>query len=62
MFDSQEIEIPCENCKRKTSKTVRWLKANKRFTCRCGTVVNVDSSHLLGELKKVERSLGKLFK
>ena len=57
MLDGQSINIPCKNCGENTPQTVGWLKSNGKFTCACGTVINVDSSDFLREIKKVEDSL-----
>ena len=62
MFDKQSIDIPCANCGRKTSKTIGWLKTNRQMTCRCGTVLNLDTSDLRAKIKQLERQLGKLLK
>ncbi|MDM4014985.1 hypothetical protein [Roseiconus lacunae] len=56
-LSKQTIEIPCENCGRKTAKSIGWVKANKLFVCACGTNITLDASKLNGEIAKVERSL-----
>ena len=43
ILDGQEIEIPCENCKRNHKKTIAWIKRNSRISCGCGTEVNLES-------------------
>lgn len=60
LLDGQEIELPCENCRRKTKKSIRWIKANKEFTCACGTVIVLDANQLKAEIAKLERSLAGL--
>ena len=40
VLDSYTIDITCQNCQRKTPKSVGWLKTHKQFTCRCGTRVD----------------------
>ena len=57
MFDSQTIDIPCENCNRNTPKSIRWLKSNKKFTCSCGTIINLDSSDFIRQIKDIEKSI-----
>jgi hypothetical protein len=57
-LDSAEIELPCENCGRKTKKTIGWVKSNRGFTCGCGTRINIDASKFKGEIAKVEHSFG----
>jgi hypothetical protein len=59
-LDSTEIEIPCENCRRKTKKRIGWVKSNNRFTCACGTEIRLDTSQFKTEIAKVERSLSGL--
>ena len=44
ILDSDTIDITCQNCQRKTSKSVEWLKTHKQFTCRCGTRVDYFSA------------------
>ena len=46
------IDIPCENCGRKTAKSLRWLETNNEFTCACGTVINVDGKQFVRDLEK----------
>ena len=41
-LDNQSIEIPCPDCGHKTAKTVGWIKANKKFICRCGAQINLE--------------------
>ena len=62
LVDGAEIEIPCTSCDRKTKKTIRWIKANKKFTCVCGTVVGLDSAQIKSEVAKVERHVADLMK
>jgi hypothetical protein len=62
MFEKEIIEITCENCGAKTSKTISWLKSNKQLTCRCGTIINIDSSDLHKKIAVVEKRLKNLFK
>lgn len=61
-LDSQEIEIPCKNCSRKTKKSIGWIKSHKDFTCACGTHITLDASQFKSEIAKVERSLASLQK
>lgn len=59
-FDNQEIGIPCSKCGTKTNKSIGWIKGNSKFTCACGTVINLDSDQFRGEIAKVERSISNL--
>ena len=61
-LDDLEIEIPCENCGRKTKKTIRWIKSNNEFVCACGTHISLDSSDFRAKIAKIERDLGNLGK
>ena len=61
-LDSAEIEIPCSNCKRKTKKSISWIKSHSNFTCACGTKINIDARQFKSEIDKVERQLASLFK
>jgi lysyl-tRNA synthetase class I len=56
-LDKAEIEIPCEKCRRKTKKTIGWVKSNSRYKCLCGIEIKVDASQFKSEIAKVERSL-----
>lgn len=59
-FDSTEIEIPCEGCRRKTKKSIGWIKSHNKLTCSCGAEITLDTRQFKGELAKVERSLSSL--
>jgi lysyl-tRNA synthetase class I len=60
ILDSAEIEIPCENCGRKTKKSIGWIKNHSHFTCDCGTHIILDASKFKGEISKVDRAIGDL--
>ena len=52
-LDSYTIDLTCQNCQRKTPKSIGWLKTHKQFTCRCGTRVDYFSaSKVKGEIIK----------
>ena len=57
IFDNQSIPIECSNCGHKTPKTVTWLKSHKQLTCRCGTVIEIDTGNLFSELRKADKAL-----
>ena len=57
LLDKSEIEIPCENCRRKTKKTIGWIKTHNKFACACGTEITLDAKQFKTEIAKVERSL-----
>ncbi len=59
-LDSAEIEIPCENCQRKTKKTIVWIKSNKEFTCACGTTIKLEAEQFKREIAKAEKSFSDL--
>ncbi len=64
-FDKEEIDIPCEGCKRKNKKTIGWIKRNKQLNCTCGAIINLETSQFTRELQKIEKSfldLEKIFK
>lgn len=56
-FDTTTIPIPCSKCGRKTDKTIGWLKSHKKFSCVCGTVIEVESSQFLREMAKTDRAI-----
>lgn len=60
ILDQAEIEIPCENCGRKTKKSIGWIKTQSQFTCACGTRINIDASQFKSEMAKVDRSFASL--
>jgi len=55
-----ELDLPCENCGRKTRKTIGWIKTHKQFTCGCGTVVRLDTDQFNREIRKVEAAFTNL--
>ena len=59
-LDSSEIEIPCENCGRKTKKSIGWIKMHRNFTCRCGTEITLNASQFKTEIAKAEKALAGL--
>jgi hypothetical protein len=59
-LDDAEIEIPCENCSHITKKTIRWIKNNQKFTCICGTIINLDSEQFKTGIAEVDSSIAKL--
>ena len=61
MFDSQCIDITCDNCGHKTPKQIGWIKRHKQFSCRCGTTISLDSIELTAELELIEKRFKKLF-
>lgn len=56
-LDNEEIEIPCENCGRKSKKSIGWIKGHTEFSCACGTRIRLQASQFKSEIAKVERSL-----
>jgi uncharacterized Zn finger protein len=56
-LDSSEIEIPCENCGRKTKKSIEWIKSHRVLACTCGTRMKLNTSQFKSDIAKVERSL-----
>jgi len=61
-FDNQEIELPCPKCSRKTKKSIGWIKRNKQMSCACGAVINLQSSDMQRELRRLESQINNLFK
>ena len=52
-------DITCQNCRRKTPKSIGWLKTHKQFTCRCGTRVDYFSgSKVKAEIIKLDQVAG----
>ena len=60
IFDNEQIEIPCENCGRKTKKTIGWIKRNKQLNCTCDTIISLETDQFKRELKKIEKSFSDL--
>lgn len=60
LLDKNEIAIPCENCRRKTKKTIGWIKTHDKFVCVCGTEITLDAKQFKSEIAKVERSMADL--
>jgi hypothetical protein len=56
-LDSAEIEIPCEVCRRKTKKSIGWIKGHKEFACGCGAIITLDPARFKSEIAKAERAL-----
>lgn len=61
-IDSQEIDIPCENCSRKTKKSIGWIKSHNDFTCACGAHIKIDANKFKTEIANVDRSIASLQK
>ncbi len=59
-LDQQEIDIPCPQCGHESSKSVRWLQANERFTCACGAVIVLEHEQFRAGIKQAEKSLNEL--
>lgn len=57
LFDAASLEIPCENCGRKTKQTIGWIKTHEQFTCPCGTVINLKADQFRRELAAAEAAL-----
>jgi len=53
-IDDAEIELQCENCGRKTKKSMEWIEDHDEFACDCGTTIPVDASKYRKELAKAE--------
>lgn len=60
IVDDQTLDLPCPKCGKKTKKTVRWVKANKQFTCSCGTAITLDADQFRAEIAKLEKAFAKL--
>ena len=61
VLDSYAIDITCQNCQRKTPKSIGWLKTHKQFTCRCGTRVDYFSgSKVKAEIIKLDQAAKRL--
>lgn len=56
-LNDQKIEIPCPQCRRKTAKTIGWIKSNRHFTCICGTAIELDKAQFTREIASVEKAL-----
>lgn len=62
LLDDQTVGIPCEKCSRETPKSIGWIKTHSKFTCACGTVINIDASQFRGQIAEAERALRDLEK
>ena len=50
LVDDISVELPCENCGRKSEKTVGWIKSHDEFTCTCGTVISLERDDVLNAI------------
>jgi len=57
IIDDAEIELQCENCGRKTKKSMEWIEDHDELACDCGTMIPVDASKFRKELVKAESKL-----
>ena len=58
ILNDHSINIPCPQCGQKTAKTLGWIKAHTDFMCAgCGRLITLDRDQLIGELRKVEKSI-----
>jgi hypothetical protein len=47
------VDIPCENCGRKTPKSLRWLETHNEFVCGgCGTTIHVEGKQFVRDTEK----------
>jgi hypothetical protein len=60
--DTAVLPIPCPKCGHKTDQTFGRIKASRKYTCRCGTVVNVNADKLAGDLAAAEQMIREKFK
>ena len=57
-FDDALVEIACPGCGDRTSKTLRWYKANDEWMCpSCGIGVDLDGDDVRAGLKGTEQAL-----
>jgi uncharacterized Zn finger protein len=54
IIDDAEIELQCENCGRKTKKSIEWIGDRDEVACGCGTMIPVDASKFRKERVKAE--------
>lgn len=59
-LDNQLLDIPCQNCRHVTKKSIGWVKTNCQFTCVCGTKIILDTDQFRRQIADLERRLGKL--
>lgn len=60
-LDDQTIELTCPNCSHKLKERIGKLKTNPKLACtKCSSGINIDASHMRGEVAKVEQALAKL--
>jgi transcription initiation factor IIE alpha subunit len=58
LLDDKEIRFDCPKCGHKLRESIGWFKANNQVSCPgCGSIITLDTSNLVGELKKVEDAL-----
>ena len=57
IVEDLEIELHCENCGRKTKKSVEWVRDHDEFACDCGTTVPVDASKYRKESRRPNPAL-----
>lgn len=60
ILESAVIDITCPTCRRKISKSVRQLKAEKNLTCRCGQVIDLAESDFARQIRDAEKALANL--
>ena len=56
-IDDAGIELQCENCGRKTKKSIEWIENHDEFACDCGTTIPVDPGTFRKEVVKAESEL-----
>lgn len=53
-----EIDLPaCPDCGHQTRKKIGWLTTHTQFSCRCGSIIGLESKELAEAIRSIEKSL-----
>lgn len=56
MPEMNVIEILCDQCGDKSSKTIHWIRNNDSLRCDCGTSIVLDAVFFKTQIERVERN------
>jgi hypothetical protein len=60
-IDDAELSLPCPKCRRRTKKTVAWVRAHTQLVCPgCSTKITLKTDELERGIRELERQFSDL--